>query len=109
MRTSYLYRPTPRTIIPGTHRYWIQFYDVACTFMTSTEQFNKHWDLYETFLNFSPTYENLEPESLNHMFVKRGVLGVMPVNSVALHMQGEFEKDPYIDWRSWWDAVKDIR
>lgn len=105
---SYLYRPTPRTVIVGSHRYWIQCYDTACTFMTSIEQFDQHWDLYETFLNFSPTYKNLEAESLNHILVKRGVLGVMPVTSVALHMQGELEKDPYIDWQSWWNSVKEL-
>jgi hypothetical protein len=102
---SYRYTPTPRTIIPGISRYWLQIYDIPCTFMTSHTQFQQHWPVYEQFLSRSSTDLRLEAETLNHILTRRGVLGVAPVTSVALHMQGERERDPYIDWRSWWDAV----
>jgi hypothetical protein len=105
-QTHYRYKTTPRTVIQGVNRYWIQMYDVACTFMTSKNQFSQHWDLFETFLNLSPTNGRLEAISLNYMFTKRGLLGVQPVESIALHMQSDFEKDPYIDWKSRWDAVE---
>jgi hypothetical protein len=39
------------------------------------------------------------------MFTQRGILGIMPMNSVALHMQGPAEKDPYIDWKTLWDSI----
>ena len=43
--------------------------------------------------------------SINKILVERGVLGIAPLRSLALHMQTEAEKDPYIDWKSWWDNI----
>lgn len=106
--TVYKYRATPRTIILGKKRYWIQIYEIPCTFMTSKEQFSKHWDLYNLFLSLSPTSEILESISLNYILTKKGVLAVNPITSIALHMQADYNKDPYIDWKSWWDSVKKI-
>lgn len=102
----YRYRSTPRTIVPGAMRYWIQIYDIPCTFMTSKMQFSRHWDLYERFFQCNPKGPELEDVSLNKMLVERGVLGLSPFNSLALHIQGEQEKDPYIDWKSKWDAIQ---
>lgn len=107
---SYFYKPTPRTIVPGRSRYWLQCYDIPCTFMTSKNQFSKHWDLYEKFLDMNPSGENgnLENVTINKIFVDRGVLGLQPFESIALHMQSEHEKDLYIDWQKRWNSVEKI-
>lgn len=102
---TYKYKVTPRVMVLGQGRYWIQSYDTSCSFMTSKFQFSKHWDLYEKFLNTSPNQYTLESGSINQIMVKKGVLGLMPINSLALHMQSELEKDPYIDWKSKWDSI----
>lgn len=106
-RIGYRYKSTPRMIVPAAHRYWIQLYDIPCTFMTSVYQFNRHWDLYNLFFSLDPKGKDggLEDLSLNKMFTEKGVLGVMPVESLALHMQTDLEKDPYIDWKERWDAA----
>lgn len=106
---TYRYESTPRVIVPGIKRYWIQTYDVACTFLTSSSQFKKHIDLYEKFYDLLPQgdeNQNLESLSLNKMFVERGVLGLLPINSVAFHLQSEFEMDVYLDWKSLWEQNK---
>lgn len=106
---EYRYRATPRTIVPGKHRYWIQSYDCACTFLTSHSQFSKHWDLYTDFFYLIPKLDEtdgmLENKSLNYMFVKRGVLMLVPMSSVSWHMQVWEDEDPYIPWRPIWDAI----
>lgn len=102
---QYRYRSTPRVIIPGNMRYWIQIYDGSCTFMTSAELFRSNWDLWEKFLNMSPLDSRLEAESINHIYTVRGKLGVCPIQSVGLHMQSELEKDPYLDWKILWDQL----
>jgi len=104
-KTIYRYASTPRAIVPSKNRYWIQIYDIPCTFMTSVTQFDAHWDLYKKFFSLGPHHERLEPESLNKILVERGVLGLAPIESVALHMQGEAEKDPYINWKERWDSI----
>jgi hypothetical protein len=103
-QTTYRYATTPRTIVPGAKGYWIQMYDTSCSFLTSKVQFNKHWDLYEAFLAHAMDHR-LEADTLNKMFVERGVLGLMRFNSIALHMQSDLEKDPYINWKERWDNV----
>lgn len=103
---TYRNRTTPRTIFAGSSRYWIQTYDVSCSFMTSHEVFMKNKDLRDLFLSFPDTgdeHGNLENKSLNYMFTQRGTLGIAAFNSLALHIQSGLEKDPYIKWEQWWD------
>jgi glycosyltransferase involved in cell wall biosynthesis len=104
----YEYRATPRTIISGRKRYWIQIYEVACTFMTSQKQLDAQWDIIEKFLQLDPKYPKLEAESLNYMLTKQGILAITPIESQALHMQSISEKDPYIDWKKRWDSVPNL-
>jgi hypothetical protein len=103
-QTTYRYAVTPRMVVPGAKGYWIQMYDTSCSFLTSNIEFNKHWDLYEAFLNH-PMDHRLEADTLNKMFVDRGVLGLMRFNSGALHLQSDLDKDPYIDWKAKWEAI----
>lgn len=107
--TQYRNRSTPRAVIVGTWQYWIQYYDCSCSWMTSRQQFVRHWDLYFEFFDLILTVEDtesyLENVSLNLMFTKREVLGLCPIRSLAFHMQTELEKDPHIDWRPLWDSI----
>jgi hypothetical protein len=107
--TTYRYKSTPRVIIPGVSRYWIQTYDIPCTFLTSKLQFSKHWDMYEKFVALGANNPRIEVDSINRILVERGVLGVIPVESIALHVQTELEKDPYINWQSRWNNTETIR
>jgi hypothetical protein len=107
-RDAYKYRATPRVIHLGSTRYWVQLYEIPCTFFTSKEQFSKHWDLYENFFNGDLYDSKLEINSFNKILTERNVLCLEPIESVALHMQTEFDKDPFIDWKSRWDAVPNI-
>jgi hypothetical protein len=104
--TIYRNLVTPRTLFLGSSRYWIQIYDVSCSFMTSHKNFMDTKDLRDLFLSFpskGDEHGNLENKSLNYMFTQRGMLGVTPINSLSLHIQGELEKDPYIKWEEWWN------
>lgn len=106
---TYRYTSIPLTVFPSTKRYWMQAYDIPCTFMTTKPQFSAHWDIYEKFLSLSSTYPKLESETLNKIMVDRKVLGLQPATSVALHMQAETEKDPFIDWKSLWDSIELVK
>lgn len=107
--TSYKNRPTPRTLFYGNKRVWIQQYDTSCCFMTGVNQLKKHQDITNLFLSLPPKGidGHLEAISLNYIFTQKGELLISPVQSVALHIQMERDKDPYIDWKQWWDSVKD--
>ena len=105
---AYKYRATPRVLVAGAKQYWVQLYEIPCTFLTSKHEFSKHWDLYENFFNGDLHDDHLEINSFNKIITERGVLCLEPITSVALHMQAEFDKDPYIDWKSRWDSVVKI-
>lgn len=107
---SYKNRSTPRAVFVGKSRYWIQYYDMSCSFFTSRNQFRKHWDEYLTFfkllenINLSVNHD-LENKSLNYMLTRKMILGIVPIQSLSLHMQSEREKDPHLDWKSLWDST----
>jgi len=107
----YRNKPTPRTVIVGSGRYWIQCYEAGCSFFTSLENFIKHWKYLEKFLDL-PAHGividgkiQLESISINRIF-DEGVLGLTPITTLAMHIQSELEKDPHIDWKEWWDEVE---
>ena len=107
--SGYRYWASPRTVVVGKKRYWLQLYDISCSFLTHVEQLKVQWDIIEVFLGLPPRgdcHGNMESISLNYMFTKRGVLGLLPVDSLALHIQADKDKDPHIDWKVWWDNVK---
>lgn len=105
----YRNKSTPRTLFIGKRGYWIQYYDMSCSFLTSHHQFIQHWDLYEIFLylidKVKQNHNDLENKSLNYILTQRGVLGIVPVSSVSFHLQSEMEKDPHIDYRPLWDSI----
>lgn len=104
--TNYRYKVIPTMFFPSAKRYWMQCYDIPCTFMTTKVQFSQHWDCYDKFLNSSSLNPRLEADTINKILVDKGVLGLQPTTSIALHMQSEHEKDPFIDWKNLWDSVK---
>jgi hypothetical protein len=103
----YRYKSTPRVFMPGLKRYWIQYYDVSCSFLTSHGLMLRNRDLLNRFYSMAPNYGRLEADSLNHLLTRRGILGMVPVESVGLHVQTELEKDPFIDWKKIWDSVEE--
>ena len=68
--TTYKYNPTPRVIMPGKNRYWVQTYDISCTFLTSKIQFSKHWDMYEKFVTLGSDHSRVEIDSINKIVSK---------------------------------------
>lgn len=108
---QYKLRSTPRLIYKGIKQYWIQNYDISCTFLTHKKQLEKNWNWVEYFMSLDQLNGikgNLENISLNKIMVEERVLCLMPFESVGLHMQGEREREPYIDWKKRWNEVEII-
>jgi hypothetical protein len=105
---EYRNKSTPRLISLGQKGYWIQIYDTSCSFLTSHQQFVRHWDLYDKFFELIPkaNAENnvLENRSLNYMFTKKNVLGLTPINTLSHHIQSQ--PDLYVDWKSIWNETE---
>lgn len=107
--TWYKYQQVPRVIVPGTDQYWLQGYEMGCTFLTGAKAFNKHWDIYEKFFATDLHDPHLEVDTFNRLFVDRGEINLVPTSTVAFHLQHESDRDPFVDWQPTWDAVPDLR
>ena len=80
---------------------------MSCSFLTSHQQFNQHWDLYDKFLELIDKGDDkLENKSLNYILTQRGVLGIVPVNTLSFHLQSDTEKDPHIDYKPLWESIE---
>jgi len=112
-KTQYRLRSTPRMIYPGKRQYWIQNYDISCAFMTHRKQLQRNWHWIKYFMSIDQVKGlngtgALENVSLNKIMVDEKVLGLVPFESVGLHMQAEREKEPYVDWKKRWDSIQII-
>jgi SAM-dependent methyltransferase len=97
----------PVRIVHGPDRHWRQTYQVPCTFMTTHQVVVDEWDLFDKISTGDPHDAELEDNSVNQLWQTRDYVVMMPIPSLSLHFQSEQEKDPYIDWKSWWDKHGD--
>ena len=97
----------PVRIVQGVDRHWRQTYQVPCTFVTHHKVLTDEWDLFDKMCNGHPHDPKLEDGSVNKLWQERGYVVMSPLPSLSLHFQSDDEKDPYIDWKSWWDKHGD--
>ena len=103
--SNYRNRSTPRTIICGRERLWIQCYDTSCSFLTNATNIKNQWVIFEKFLSLPPDggdTGDLENISLNYLFTRCGILGLIPINSLAIHTAREQDIDLYANWEDKW-------
>lgn len=103
----YMYKIQPRMLVSGKLRYWTNTFNLYSTFMTSKIEFVKHLDAYLAFLDKDANDPCID-DVLNDLIRKSNVLAMVPVNSVALHLDDENHMDPYIDWKQIWNSVPKI-
>jgi glycosyltransferase involved in cell wall biosynthesis len=97
----------PVRVVQGPDRHWRQTYQVPCTFITHHSVVVNEWDLFEKLSTGDPHDPKLEDDSVNRLWSEREYIVMSPLPSLSLHFQTEQEKDPYIDWESWWNLHGD--
>jgi hypothetical protein len=89
-------------LVAGKDRYWRTNIHPAVTLMTHNSIIKKNWDLFYR-MGTSEISEDMEMKSINRIYYERGYYCFTPIPSLALHMQTEWDKDFFIDWKSWWN------
>lgn len=89
-------------IIQEQGRHWRTQIMTASCFMTHHKVITDNWDLFEAMGKHTVTGD-MEDKTINQLFRTRGYYLFTPIPSLALHMQYDTEKDPFIDWTTWWD------
>jgi hypothetical protein len=70
-------------------RYWSLFYTMATEYGTLWGEIN-----------------NVHEGTMVNKIWREDVTLFTPIPSVALHVQYEAQKDPYLDWKELWESIK---
>jgi hypothetical protein len=89
-------------LIQGSDRYWRTCIHPACCFMTHVDVVRTHWDLFDAFWQHEVN-DTMELDTISRLFWERQLVLLVPIPSLALHLQYETEKDPFLDWQILWD------
>lgn len=95
-------------LVHGSARHWRNNFYSTGVFMCSPKLIVDQWDIFKTLAskyngNYLETREEHIDESntINNIWKTDAVL-FTPVPSLALHMQFDDQRDPYINWVQWW-------
>jgi glycosyltransferase involved in cell wall biosynthesis len=105
------YNPPSRTdfIVHGSARHWRTGIFTTNVMMTRPQLFRDNWELFKTLaLKYNGDYLNPRTEHYEEsntiwkIWQNNQAIRFNPIPSLALHMQFEQQKDPFIDWQTWW-------
>jgi glycosyltransferase involved in cell wall biosynthesis len=105
------YDPPSRTdfIVHGSARHWRTGVFTTNVMMTRPQLFRDNWQLFETLaLKYNGDYLNPRTEHYEEsntiwkIWQNNRAMRFNPIPSLALHMQFEQQRDPFIDWQQWW-------
>ena len=96
---------SPSYIVWGDKRHWRTGEWSLCTFMIHSQVIRDHWAFFEEMARFYEKKQGVHEGSTLGRLWSGPVTLFSPIPSVALHVQAERQKDPYIDWTSWWHAA----
>jgi hypothetical protein len=95
-------------VVHGSNRHWRTGTWTTNTFMLRPEVIKKHWPLFEKLaLEYNPDYSDPnvvhvdEGNTICEIW-RNHAIKFSPIPSLALHMQFDTQKDPFIDWQKWW-------
>ena len=89
-------------IVISKDRYWRTNIHGVFSMFTHHSIIKDNWDLFYK-MGTSEVSAIMEEQSISRLFWERGYYQFTPIPSLTLHMQAETEKDPFIDWKSWWN------
>ena len=96
-------------VVYGTKRHWRTNTHTTNTCWIEAETLERNWDLFEQLALYSSTPYGLEhhifEDSTINKIWREQVSLFTPIPSLALHLQYEEHKDPFLDWRQWWSSA----
>jgi hypothetical protein len=97
-------------VVHGSRRHWRTGTYTTNVIMTRPQIFKDHWALFETLaLKYNgdylkPRVEHYdETNTIQKIWESGSAVRFSPLPSLALHLQFDNEKDPFINWQQWWD------
>jgi len=106
------YNPPSRTdfIVHGSNRHWRTGVFTTNVLFTTPQIFKSNWGLFETLaLKYNGNYlkprteHYEESNTIWNIWLDNRAIRFNPIPSLALHLQFDQQKDPFIKWETWWD------
>jgi hypothetical protein len=96
-------------VVYGTRRHWRTNTHTTNTCWLEVETLKANWELFESLARYSSTpygqaHHITEASTINKIWREQVVL-FTPIPSLALHLQYEEHKDPYLNWTEWWESA----
>jgi hypothetical protein len=105
----------PSTIVYGPKRHWRTGLWTTNTFFMRPQLIMDNWELFEKLATeYDPTYSLPKEKQVSELntickiWLEGNALRFSPIPSIALHMQFERQKDPYINWEKWWQEYANL-
>lgn len=105
------YNPPSRQdyIVHGSARHWRTGVFSTNVLMSTPQFLQQNWQIFETLaLKYNGDYLNPRTEHFEEsntiwrLWQNNQAIRFNPIPSLALHMQFEQQKDPFINWEKWW-------
>ena len=98
----YLYMNNEKTnILIGSRRHWRTINKSLCTFLTSKNLLNIHW---QNFLKTCEDRHDPFERYINEIYKKE--VCISPINSLSIHLtniNSSYGLSPFVDYKKWWD------
>ncbi|MHA7652229.1 hypothetical protein ACX9NE_14095 [Mycobacterium sp. ML4] len=96
-------------VLLGTRRHWRTNTHTTNTCWVEIETLRRNWRLFELLALHSSTpygqaHHIFEATTINRIWREQLTL-FTPIPSLALHLQDEGHKDPYLNWQVWWESA----
>jgi hypothetical protein len=96
-------------VVYGGKRHWRSNTHTTNTCWIEVGTLNRNWERFERLARYSSTpygraHHIFEASTINEIWREQVSL-FTPIPSLALHLQYEEHKDPYLDWHQWWDSA----
>jgi glycosyltransferase involved in cell wall biosynthesis len=96
-------------VVYGGKRHWRTNTHTTNTCWIEVGTLKRNWERFERLARYSSTpygraHHIFEASTINEIWREQVSL-FTPIPSLALHLQYEEHKDPYLDWKQWWDSA----
>lgn len=106
---SPIFSREPCRVLCGAGRHWRTNTHTTNTCWVELATLRRNWELFERLARYSSTpygveHHIFEATTINRIWREQISL-FTPIPSLALHLQYEEHRDPYLDWGQWWESA----